>query len=238
MNVRKRGLALLMCICMIFTLLPFSALADATAQDDGIVYGKYSGTTWTPQEGLTAENDPYTNSATGADVEYSKTAEPVENEPNTYNVTLTIKSKTSETPPGASAVVLVIDNSGSMGDHQRLAKAKAAAKKFVDDYGKSGSGRYIALVSFADLANKYNFGDGWTWDNWFPESVYWLDASNENNRGAINASIQKMRADGGTNLEQGLSTANDLFKDNAISKISRSNNKKYVIALTEVTPKS
>lgn len=235
MNVRKRGLALLMCICMIFTLLPFSALADATAQDDGIVYGKYSGTTWTPQEGLTAENDPYTNSATGADVEYSKTAEPVENEPNTYNVTLTIKSKTSETPPGASAVVLVIDNSGSMGDHQRLAKAKAAAKKFVDDYGKSGSGRYIALVSFADLANKYNFGDGWTWGNWFPESVYWLDASNENNRGAINASIQKMRADGGTNLEQGLSTANDLFKDNAISKISRSNNK-YVIALTDGKP--
>lgn len=29
MNVRKRGLALLMCICMIFTLLPFSALADS-----------------------------------------------------------------------------------------------------------------------------------------------------------------------------------------------------------------
>ena len=114
MNVRKRGLALLMCICMIFTLLPFSALADATAQDDGIVYGKYSGTTWTPQEGLTAENEPYTNSNTGANVEYSKTAEPVENEPNTYNVTLTIKSKTSETAPGASAVVLVIDISTSM----------------------------------------------------------------------------------------------------------------------------
>lgn len=233
MNVRKRGLALLMCICMIFTLLPFSALADATAQDDGIVYGKYSGTTWTPQEGLTAENVPYTNNTTGANVEYSKTA--VKNNDGSYDVTLTIKSTTKETPPGASAVVLVIDNSGSMGDHQRLAKAKAAAKKFVDDYGKSGSGRYIALVSFADLANKYNFGDGWTWDNWFPESVYWLDASNENNRGAINASIQKMRADGGTNLEQGLSTANDLFKDNAISKISRSNNK-YVIALTDGKP--
>ena len=28
MNLRKRGLALLMCICMVFTLLPFSALAD------------------------------------------------------------------------------------------------------------------------------------------------------------------------------------------------------------------
>jgi|GEM_PF-1897454 len=41
MNVRKRGLALLMCICMIFTLLPFSALADATAKDGDIVYGTY-----------------------------------------------------------------------------------------------------------------------------------------------------------------------------------------------------
>lgn len=232
MNVRKRGLALLMCICMIFTLLPFSALADATAQDDGIVYGKYSGTTWTPQEGLTAENVPYTNNTTGANVEYSKTAS--KNDDGSYNVTLTIKSKTSETAPGASAVVLVIDNSSSMGDHQRLAKAKEAAKKFVDDYGKSGSGRYIALVSFATSANKYNFGDGWSWDNWFPEKVYWLDASNENNRGAINESIKKMRADGGTNLEQGLSTATDLLKDNAISRISKSN--KYVIALTDGEP--
>ena len=35
MNVRKRGLALLMCICMIFTLLPFSALADSTGNGNG-----------------------------------------------------------------------------------------------------------------------------------------------------------------------------------------------------------
>lgn len=40
MNVRKRGLALLMCICMIFTLLPFSAFADASS-DDSVVYGQY-----------------------------------------------------------------------------------------------------------------------------------------------------------------------------------------------------
>lgn len=230
MNVRKRGLALLMCICMIFTLLPFSVLADATAQDDGIVYGKYSGTTWTPEEGLTAENDPYTNSATGADVEYSKTAEPVKNEPNTYNVTLTIKSKTSETAPGASAVVLVIDNSNSMTD-DRLNSAKAAAKAFVDSYGKSGSGRYIALVSFATYAKKYDFSeDWWPWS----DKVYWLDASNADNRRAINASIDKMGRYGGTNLEQGLSTATDLLKENTISRINKSN--KYVIALTDGEP--
>lgn len=231
MNVRKRGLALLMCICMIFTLLPFSALADATTQDDGIVYGKYSGTTWTPQEGLTAENDPYTNSATGADVEYSKTAEPVENEPNAYNVTLTIKSKTSETAPGASAVVLVIDNSNSMTD-DRLNSAKAAAKAFVDSYGKSGSGRYIALVSFADYAKKYDFSEGW-WP--WRDKVYWLDASNADNRRAITASIDKMGRNGGTNFEQGLSAANDLLKDGAVyKKISKDN--KFAIALTDGQP--
>lgn len=237
MNVRKRGLALLMCICMIFTLLPFSVLADATTQD--VVYGRYGDDgKWREDKTLTAESSVKHYPAAGetsdndANIDYSKTA--VKNNDGSYNVTLTIKSKTAETPPGASAVVLVIDNSGSMGDHQRLAKAKEAAKKFVDDYGTSGKDRYIALVSFADSANKYNFGDGWSWDNWFPEKVYWLDASNENNRGAINASIQKMRADGGTNLEQGLSTANDLFKDNAISTISKSN--KYVIALTDGEP--
>lgn len=238
MNVRKRGLALLMCICMIFTLLPFSALADNWG-DDAVVYGTYGADgKWREDKTLTAESSVKHYPAAGetsdndANIDYSKTA--VKNNDGSYNVTLTIKSKTSETPPGASAVVLVIDNSGSMGDHQRLAKAKEAAKKFVDDYGTSGKDRYIALVSFADSANKYNFGDGWSWDNWFPEKVYWLDASNENNRGAINASIQKMRADGGTNLEQGLSTANDLFKDNAISTISKSN--KYVIALTDGEP--
>lgn len=115
MNVRKRGLALLMCICMIFTLLPFSAFADASS-DKSVVYGTYdkSGTTWTQKTGLTAVGEPYTNSATGADVTYSKTATPVEGQKDTYNITLKIESKTSSTAPGASAIVLVIDISTSM----------------------------------------------------------------------------------------------------------------------------
>ena len=46
MNVRKRGLALLMCICMIFTLLPFSAFADGTSKPD-VVYGTYDNGPWT-----------------------------------------------------------------------------------------------------------------------------------------------------------------------------------------------
>lgn len=43
MNVRKRGLALLMCICMIFTLLPFSVFADGgtggtTGEDPAVAW--------------------------------------------------------------------------------------------------------------------------------------------------------------------------------------------------------
>lgn len=235
MNVRKRGLALLMCICMIFTLLPFSALADATAQDDGIVYGKYDDTGWHEDKTLTAESSVKHYPASGetsdnkANIDYSKTA--VKNDDGSYSVTLTIKSKTSETAPGASAVVLVIDNSNSMTD-DRLNSAKAAAKAFVDSYGKSGSGRYIALVSFADYAKKYDFSEGW-WP--WRDKVYWLDASNADNRRAITASIDKMGRNGGTNFEQGLSAANDLLKDGAVyKKISKDN--KFAIALTDGQP--
>lgn len=235
MNVRKRGLALLMCICMIFTLLPFSALADATTQDDGIVYGKYDDTGWHEDKTLTAESSVKHYPASGetsdnkANIDYSKTA--VKNDDGSYSVTLTIKSKTSETAPGASAVVLVIDNSNSMTD-DRLNSAKAAAKAFVDSYGKSGSGRYIALVSFADYAKKYDFSEGW-WP--WRDKVYWLDVSNADNRRAITASIDKMGRNGGTNFEQGLSAANDLLKDGAVyKKISKDN--KFAIALTDGQP--
>ena len=113
MNVRKRGLALLMCICMIFTLLPFSVLADATTQD--VVYGTYGDDgKWYEDKTLTAESSvkhypaPGEASDSKANIDYSKTA--VKNDDGSYSVTLTIKSTTKETPPGASAVVLVIDN--------------------------------------------------------------------------------------------------------------------------------
>lgn len=228
MNVRKRGLALLMCICMIFTLLPFSALADATAQDDGIIYGKYSGTTWTPQEGLTAENDPYTNITTGANVEYSKTAEPVENEPNTYSVTLTIKSKTSETAPGASAVVLVIDSSGSMSGG-KLKKALNAAKSFADNYGGTAkSGRYIAAVEFSNKASSLNFGT-------YINPNYWLDVADTNNLKKFKDRIDNwLYANGGTDLAYGLRMTGERFNDNTVKNISN----RYAVVLTDGQPES
>lgn len=238
MNVRKRGLALLMCICMIFTLLPFSAFADGTSEPD-VVYGKYdeSGTTWKQVNGMTADGVPYENSATGANVKYSKTA--VSKGNDVYDITLKIESETSSTAPGASAVVLVIDNSGSMGEgSQRLKNAKEVAKKFVDNYGNSGEERYIALVGFAKRAVAYDFGKGLTfnWDKfkWEYDTVYWLDASDSSNRAKIKNSIDRMRANGGTNLQDGLLTADDLLKEGTAKGIAKDN--KFAIALTDGQP--
>lgn len=238
MNVRKRGLALLMCICMIFTLLPFSAFADGTSEPD-VFYGKYDNGTWTRQADMTADSSAknYKNNATGADVTYSKTA--VSKGNDTYDVTLKIESKTSSTAPGASAVVLVIDNSGSMGEgSQRLKNAKEVAKKFVDNYGNSGEERYIALVGFAKRAVAYDFGKGLTfnWDKfkWEYDTVYWLDASDPSNRATIKNSIDKMRAEGGTNLQDGLLTADDLLDEGTAKGIAKDN--KFAIALTDGQP--
>ena len=238
MNVRKRGLALLMCICMIFTLLPFSAFADASS-DKSVVYGQYVNGPWTQIDGMTADSSAknYKNDATGADVTYSKTA--VSKGSDTYDVTLKIESKTSSTAPGASAVVLVIDNSGSMGEgSQRLKNAKEVAKKFVDNYGNSGEERYIALVGFAKRAVAYDFGKGLTfnWDKfkWEYDTVYWLDASDSSNRAKIKNSIDRMRANGGTNLQDGLLTADDLLKEGTAKGIAKDN--KFAIALTDGQP--
>ena len=74
MNVRKRGLALLMCICMIFTLLPFSAFADGTS-DKSVVYGQYVNGTWT-QDANATDTVTYPVDNQGNTVTLKKTATP------------------------------------------------------------------------------------------------------------------------------------------------------------------
>ena len=236
MNVRKRGLALLMCICMIFTLLPFSVFAEdaengnrggteGTAQQS-VVYGTYDNGPWTQVNGMTADSSAqnYKNDATGADVTYSKTATPVEGQNDTYNITLKIESKTSSTAPGASAVVLVIDSSGSMKDG-RLTNAKNVAKSFIDSYGKSGSDRYLAVVNFDTYANAFEFGR---------DKTSWLDVSNGTNRQTAKNRFDNLSVGGGTNLEQGLTKAKDLLNASTVKSIANEN--KFVIVLTDGAP--
>ena len=140
MNVRKRGLALLMCICMIFTLLPFSAFADA--------------------------EKPYTEHSETNGVVMDKTVTHVSDD--TYKVTLEQYVKGSVTPGKTTPidVVLVLDVSGSMdkgfgkGDAAYVEEYNPEKNSNYTYYIKDVNGRYTG-VSWCSKC--YEFTDGCTW---------------------------------------------------------------------------
>ena len=140
MNVRKRGLALLMCICMIFTLLPFSAFADGEetykthSETDGVVMDKT----------VTHVSD------------------------DTYKVTLEQYVEGSVTPGTTTPidVVLVLDVSGSMdegfgeGDAAYVEEYNPKQSSNYTYYIKDANGRYTG-VSWCSKCKE--FTDGCTW---------------------------------------------------------------------------
>lgn len=99
MNVRKRGLALLMCICMIFTLLPFSALAETGVASD-------------------AEPPVSVESSGDNGVKLKKTV--IKQDDDTYKVTLEqyVTGTVTQGTVTPIDVVLVLDVSGSMGSEK------------------------------------------------------------------------------------------------------------------------
>lgn len=239
MNVRKRGLALLMCICMIFTLLPFSAFADGTSEPD-VVYGQYdkSGTTW-KQVANAKDTVTETVDNQGNTVTLRKTATPTGNE-NEYKIDLeVITTETSSTKAGDAATVLVIDVSGSMGDcatcgyeeglahkfahghafESRIAAAQAAAKQFIDAFKSDSAKRYVSVVSFSTDSRV---------------ACEWKDVSTVAGYKAAIKAIEGLSAGGGTNLDAGLQTANTQLSKITVASIKA--NAKNVIALTDGMP--
>lgn len=137
MNVRKRGLALLMCICMIFTLLPFSAFADA--------------------------EKPYTEHSETNGVVMDKTVTHVSGDK--YKVTLEQYVKGSVTPGKKTPidVVLVLDVSGSMdegfgeGDAAYVEEYNPKQNSNYTYYIKDANGRYTG-VSWCSKCNAFTDG--------------------------------------------------------------------------------
>ena len=268
MNVRKRGLALLMCICMIFTLLPFSAFADGTSEPD-VVYGTYDNGPWTQDANA---KDTVTRKTEGDNtLSLTKTAKRTAD--NTYDITLKVVSTQTETTtkPGSAATVLVMDVSGSMDicatcnnseqhsdwdgnywyEHSenckigktrkvqdsetRLKAAKDAAYDFILSYSGAvledgqvtglkdnaadGLGRYVSVVSFSTDSSV---------------ACEWKDVSTADGYNAVKAAIDGLKADGGTNLDAGLQTANTQLSKTTVASIKA--NAKNVIALTDGMP--
>ena len=238
MNVRKRGLALLMCICMIFTLLPFSAFADASS-DDSVVYGQYDNNGKWKQVANAKDTVTYPVDNQGNTVTLKKTATPTGNK-NEYKIDLeVITTETSSTKAGDAATVLVIDVSGSMGDcatcgyeeglahkiayghafESRIAAAQAAAKQFIDAFKSGNARRYVSVVSFSTESRV---------------ACEWKDVSTVTGYKAVKDAIDGLEAKGGTNLDAGLQTANTQLSKTTVASIKA--NAKNVIALTDGMP--
>ena len=106
--------------------------------------------------------------------------------------------------------------------YTRLDAAKEAAIDFLDSYRKgaqSGSGRYVALVAFNETASK---------------STAWKDVSSSTDYTAAKQWINGLSADGGTNLDAGLSVARTRFSEAPVSSIAAEN--RNIIVLTDGEP--
>lgn len=126
MNVRKRGLALLMCICMIFTLLPFSVFAEDSVDDGSHTHSEANGVVM--------------------DKSVEKTGE------DTYKVTLE-QYVTGTVTPGTVTpidVVLVLDVSGSMTDPPYISSIT-----YKETYSVTPGSRYDRNIYYVKDGDSY-----------------------------------------------------------------------------------
>lgn len=135
-------------------------------------------------------------------IKLDKDAAAVEGAENLWEVTLGIQGKNFET---TSDVVLVIDNSNSMYENDRMVQTKAAANAFVDALLTQDSATRIAVVVFNDKVKQTGF----------------YDYSNKEALKAYINAVSMNEADGGTFTQLGIKTARDLLKSSASTGLNK-----------------
>lgn len=181
MKELKRISAFFMAMLMMLTV--FSALSAVSAE------GEAAGGTqpvWPAQGSIKLDKD----------------AAAVEGAENLWEVTLGIQGKNFET---TSDVVLVIDNSNSMYENNRMVQTKAAANAFVDALLTQDSATRIAVVVFNDKVKQTGF----------------YDYSNKEELKAYINAVSMNEADGGTFTQLGIKTARDLLKSSASTGLNK-----------------
>lgn len=145
-------------------------------------------------------------------IKLDKDAAAVAGNENLWEVTLGIQGKNFET---TSDVVLVIDNSNSMYENDRMVQTKAAANAFVDALLTQDSATRIAVVVFNDKAEQTGF----------------YDYSNKEALKAYISAVSMNEDDGGTFTQLGIKTARDLLKSSASTGLN-----KNIVLLSDGVP--
>lgn len=144
------------------------------------------------------------------DVTFTKSAERVPGTVNTWDITLEVKGKPSVEPSPAD-IVLVLDNSQSMRDNNKLVNLKAAAVKFVDQILGAGgnTNSRIAIVTFSTgTSTVSNF---------------------TSNATALKNSINNIQSSAYTFLQGGIKVGADHL-------IGSSSNNKHLVVMTDGDP--
>lgn len=224
MNVRKRGLALLMCICMIFTLLPFSVLAEGT--------------------------QPFTvteeKSVRGA--EMRKTVKQDSSDPDKYTVTLEQwATGTVSTKQKPLDIVLVLDVSGSMdekfgsGNTKKIAALKNSVNSFIDNIASKATDEVthkIAIVKFAGdktsaIGNQMYTEGIWPFDETYNYTQIVKDLTLvKGNTADLKNAVNKLRPAGATAADWGLEKAKEAFG----SETADPSRQRVVIMFTDGEP--
>lgn len=237
----KRSLSLLLALVMCLSLVNISAFA--TGYEDQVMDGYFV----VGSDGVTETTENATNSDQGYTV--SKTIN--QTGENAFDITLKVETQQTVQTNDA-AVILVIDVSGSMKScaecggysdnwgyyyhgsncpghrygetvaykDSRMAATISAAKNFVKslkDNNSEGGNLYVSVVKFS--TNAYKVCD-------------WIDISEGNNISTVNRAIDRLEADGGTNLDAGLTLAYNRLGMQTVSSASS----KYTVLLTDGEP--
>ena len=254
-NKHGKVLSILLLFCMLFSLMPTTVLAmDSRETSQTTTNGAYTDGTW-----AAGGNGTATYTIDGTEVQLSKTAAAVDGMENTFDITLRVVTSTSvSTMTNSGAVVLVMDTSGSMAacaecggpmvfsgrdyyyTHEsdcthynrnnntvtstqtRLYSAKQAAQTFLSAFAGTDEAatRMISIVEF-NSDSEIHLG-------WYNVA----GGKGKNSYDTASASINRLTAGGGTNLDSGLRRAVSQLDSNDVRSITSKN----VVLLTDGKP--
>ena len=254
-NKHGKVLSILLLFCMLFSLMPTTVLAmESRETSQTTTNGAYTDGTW-----AAGGNGTATYTIDGTEVQLSKTAAAVDGMENTFDITLRVVTSTSvSTMTNSGAVVLVMDTSGSMAacaecggpmvfsgrdyyyTHEsdcthynrnnntvtstqtRLYSAKQAAQTFLSAFAGTDEAatRMISIVEF-NSDSEIHLG-------WYNVA----GGKGKNSYDTASASINRLTAGGGTNLDSGLRRAVSQLDSNDVRSITSKN----VVLLTDGKP--